>query len=89
MRADLERVRAWADGKLATGDEPPWAWYQYMKLRETLDAILSGLDAVMPLPEGSQALEPHPASGPRLVVCNDRPGTALRHPSDAPVQMPM
>jgi hypothetical protein len=38
---ELERVRDWALQKLATGQEPPWAWYQYTKLRETLDAILS------------------------------------------------
>ena len=42
-REELERLRAWADDKLATGEEPPWAWYQYMKLRETLDAILAGM----------------------------------------------
>jgi hypothetical protein len=39
-KTQLEAVRAWADGKIVTGAEPPWAWYQYMKLRETLDAIL-------------------------------------------------
>ena len=50
---DLERVRlrAWAQEELATGEEPPWAWYQYMKLRETLDAILGGMEAVMPQTE--------------------------------------
>ena len=37
-RAELERVLDWANDKLATGAEPPWAWYQYMKLRETLEA---------------------------------------------------
>lgn len=42
-RADLERMRSWADAKIATGEEPPWAWYQYMKLRETLDAIIAGM----------------------------------------------
>lgn len=44
---DLEEMRAWADEKIA-GDEPPWAWYQYMKLRETLDAILAGMAATKP-----------------------------------------
>ncbi len=43
-RQELENVRTWADEKLATGHEPPWAWYQYMKLRETLDAILAGIE---------------------------------------------
>ena len=41
-RTELERVLNWADDKLAAGAEPPWEWYQYMKLRETLQAILGG-----------------------------------------------
>ena len=48
IRADLERIREWAGDKIGAGNEPPWAWYQYMKLRETLDAILGGMDAVSP-----------------------------------------
>lgn len=44
-RGEIERMLAWANQKLATGQEPPWAWYQYMKLRETLEAILAGMDA--------------------------------------------
>ena len=39
---ELQKMRQWADDKIAKGDQPPWAWYQYMKLRETLDAILAG-----------------------------------------------
>lgn len=38
----LREVRQLAAEKLATGQEPPWAWYQYMKLREAVDAILAG-----------------------------------------------
>ena len=41
-KEDLKKIRQWADDKIATGEEPPWAWFQYMKLRETLDAILGG-----------------------------------------------
>jgi hypothetical protein len=89
MRADLERVRQWADAKLATGEEPPWAWYQYMKLRETLDAILAGFDAVMPLPEDSPQPAERSASGPRLVVCNAQPRSAPHYPGSQPVPLPM
>jgi hypothetical protein len=60
-REELEKVRTWANDKIATGAEPPWAWYQYMKLRETLDAILNGMDATVSvtlpadsLPEGQR-----------------------------------
>jgi hypothetical protein len=35
----LELCRHWAEGRVATGTEPPWAWYQYMKLIETVTAI--------------------------------------------------
>jgi len=48
-REELEKVRSWADAKLSTGEEPPWAWDQYMKLRETLDAILAGMAQTTPL----------------------------------------
>ena len=48
---ELRRIRHWADAKIASGQEPPWAWYQYMKLVETLDAIIAGMGAV--------AAEPH------------------------------
>lgn len=40
--AELSKMRAWADDKIATGAEPPWAWFQYMKLREVLDQIIAG-----------------------------------------------
>ena len=28
----LQEMRDWAQGKIDNGTEPPWAWYQYMKL---------------------------------------------------------
>jgi len=50
---ELQAMREWAQGKIATGAEPPWAWYQYMKLIETLDAIIGGMECTvrMDLPE--------------------------------------
>ena len=47
-KAELQKVLDWTYDKLATGAEPPWAWYQYMKLRETLEAIISGMEAATP-----------------------------------------
>jgi hypothetical protein len=38
----LNRIRQWADAEIASGVPPPWAWYQYMKLIETIDAICRG-----------------------------------------------
>jgi hypothetical protein len=60
----LAYLRDWAEKRVATGNEPPWAWYQYMKLIETVAAIQTGRAAVMPLAAGSLAVEP-PGSGPR------------------------
>ena len=45
--SEIQKMRKWADDKIATGAEPPWAWYQYMKLRETLDAIIAGRSATV------------------------------------------
>jgi hypothetical protein len=86
-RAELERVREWATQKLATGEEPPWASCQYMKLRETLDAILAGMAAVTPqdLPES----ERHLGKRLRLVASTDSPESARRRPIGEPVQLPM
>ncbi len=84
---DLRAVREWANAKLATGKEPPWAWYQYMKLRETLDAILAGQQSTTPqgLPESVQ----HPGTHLQVVENTDQQDTAQRHPADEPVLLPM
>ena len=43
---------------LAAGTEPPWSWYQYMKLREASESILAGMDVAQPA-EDSQESAPH------------------------------
>ena len=67
VRADLERIHKWASGKIGAGNEPPWAWYQYMKLRETIDAILGGMAVVTTTAEftaiGATAGSRSPTSG--------------------------
>lgn len=85
----LEQVRAWADEKIATGAEPPWAWYQYMKLRETLDAILTGMGCTSTQTASSPQSEPRQDGGPRLVVSNSRRDTAQPHQQVVPIQTPM
>ena len=89
MREQLEQVRAWADAQIATGEEPPWAWYQYMKLRETLDAILAGEAATTQQTASSPQSEPRSDAGPRLVVSNNPQDGARHHRSGLPTQMPM
>ena len=44
-QAELCRVLDWADKKLAGGAEPPWAWYQYAKLREAVEEVIACLQA--------------------------------------------
>jgi|KBSMisStaDraftv2_1062788.scaffolds.fasta_scaffold559509_1 hypothetical protein len=47
-------VRDWARGKIDAGKEPPWAWYQYMKLVDAVDSIRRGRASVKRLAAGSR-----------------------------------
>ena len=87
MRSDLEKVLAWANQKLATGQEPPWAWYQYMKLRETLEVIIASQHATTT--EGSQESDQPSGRHLRLVDEDDWQGNAQHHPPVTPTQLPM
>lgn len=87
MREDLQKIRDWADAKIATGEEPPWAWYQYMKLCETLDAILAGMAATTT--ESLRQSPDNPDVHLRLVDSTCQQDTAQHHPVGLPVQMPM
>ncbi len=85
MNEKLLGVRALAQEKIASGAEPPWAWYQYMKLIEAVDAILSGAQVTTESSPGSV----NPAGAHlRLVDSTDPQDTALHRPSGLPVQMP-
>lgn len=87
IRADLERIHEWAGDKIGAGNEPPWAWYQYMKLRETLDAIIAGMDSVSPTANLQQSA-PHQGAVLRLVDSKHQQGIAQHHPSGTPVRLP-
>jgi hypothetical protein len=90
-REELEKARAWADEKLSLGQEPPWAWYQYMKLRETLDAILAGqaATAVFSPTENSPQLAGRPERHLRLVdEAHQKDISQPRHVG-LPIQLPM
>ena len=65
----LELCRHWAEGRVATGNEPPWAWYQYMKLIETVSAIQTSRAAASPAGGGTLAIRErlapsHPKTDP-------------------------
>ena len=63
----LALLRSWAEKRVASGNEPPCAWYQYMKLIETLAAIQTGRAAVAPSTEGSLVVH-GPGPAPRAKV---------------------
>lgn len=86
-RKELQRLRDWADEKINTGAEPPWAWYQYMKLRETLDALLAGMRVVRTV--DSLQSEGRSETGLRLVASNSPQDIAQHHRGTPPVQLPM
>jgi hypothetical protein len=86
--AELENVREWALERLTTGNEPPWSWYQLMKLREAIEAILAGMAATQPT-ANSPELAQRSGASLRLVGEADRPETVQHHPGKVPVQMPM
>ena len=88
MKQELEAVRAWAREKLQGGNEPPWAWYQYMKLVETVDAILGGM-AVTTTTENSPQSEQHPGGHLRLVDSMNPQDNAQPHPVGLPTRLPM
>lgn len=85
--AELQRLRRWAQEKIDAGSEPPWAWFQYMKLIETVDAILTGMDVTTTenLPQSAQRREKRL----RLVDAKCQPDTSRRHPGNSKIQMPM
>ena len=88
MRQELERVREWAIEKLTTGAEPPWSWYQHMKLREAIESILAGMDATQPM-ANSPGSARRQGTCLRLVGEADRPDTAQPHQENETLPLPM
>jgi hypothetical protein len=62
----LELCLHWAEGRVATGNEPPWAWYQYMKLIETVTAIRSSRAAASSSGGGTMRLREAAPSRPKM-----------------------
>ena len=87
MRDRLIEIRQWAHEKLQGGSEPPWAWYQYMKLVETADAILAGMESTTT--ENSPQSDQRSGTHLRVVGATSPQDTAQPHPAGPTVQMPM
>jgi hypothetical protein len=84
---ELEQVRDWAIERLTTGNEPPWSWYQLMKLREASEALLAGMETTQPTVD-LQESEQRRGAGLRLVGATCRPETAQPHQAAVAVQLP-
>lgn len=85
--AELDTLLEWAKAKLAKGEEPPWSWYQLMKLRETIEAIQAGMAATTT--DHSPQSADNPGRHLRLVDSSDPQDTSPRRPAGLPVQTPM
>jgi hypothetical protein len=72
-RDQRQKVLDWPAGERPTAEEPPWARFDYMKLRETLEAIVSGMEAAAQQIESSPPSEPQPESNLRQVASDDQP----------------
>ena len=88
LKTDLERIREWADTKIGSGSEPPWVWYEFMKLREALDAILGGMTVVTRTASLQQSGK-RQGNGLRLVASKHSRGTVQRRPAAESILLPM
>jgi len=85
-KEELEKVRDWANERLAKGEEPPWGWFQLMKLREVLDQMLAGMNATRTV--NSLEREQQRGRHLRLVGSTDQQDNVQHHSDIEPVQLP-
>lgn len=55
IKQRLLDVLLWAKGKIRAGGEPPWAWFQYMKLIETVEEIQKSMAATTTMEDSQQS----------------------------------
>jgi hypothetical protein len=87
-RNDLQNaVLDSSEGKLPSDDDSPWAKFDYLKLRETLEAIVLCMEATTQQMESLPDLSPMGSQAEatsRLVISNDRPENAQAPPLEDP-----
>lgn len=84
---DLDRIKEWAQKKAQGGSEPPWAWYQLMKLVETINAIQSGMASTTT--ESSPPAVERSGKLIQLRVPKHSPDTSQHCPDTQEVPLPM
>ena len=72
----------WAEGA-PSGDDTLWARFDYFKLRETLETIVSAMEATQ---VDSPPSEPEADGTLRLVVSNDQPEKGEDSSPDGPAE---
>jgi len=85
--AELAAIRQWAREKIDAGSEPPWAWYQYMKLIDAIDAITQGMSVTTT--ENSPQSEERPERRLRLVEATCSQDTSPHRLDKTKLRMPM
>jgi len=88
IEVELRKVREWAEQKIAQGTEPPWAWFQYMKLVETICALEAGMACTTSRTESSPQSDARQGAHLRLVDATCQQDSAPHRPAGLPVQMP-
>ncbi|GAB5501076.1 MAG: hypothetical protein PsegKO_33870 [Pseudohongiellaceae bacterium] len=84
----LTEVLEWAQGKLDSNQEPPWAVDGYQNLVDSLSAVITGRESTMPaedLQRLAKQLETGPQQGGSVIPL----GNALLRQGKAKVQLPM
>jgi hypothetical protein len=77
-RKDVQNAALdWAESTSPVSDDSPWAKFDYLRLRETLEEIVATMEAAMQ-PMVSPPSEQEPDNTLQLVVSND-PETAVDH----------
>ncbi len=51
MKPNWNEIVEWANEMLAKEENPPWAWFQYMKLKEICIQMQTSEDSVLPIGE--------------------------------------
>ena len=78
---ELRRMDEWAARRIGSGNETPWDWYQLMKLREALEALISSEENRPRLQtDASPARDRRPESHVRLVADRSPPDSAPPRP---------
>jgi hypothetical protein len=86
----LKKILEWANEGVADHANPPWAFYNYMKLKEAIECTLKSLASVRYINlEGLQGSDKHPENALRLVVDSIPQDTSQPHPDILEVPLPM